>query len=665
MNTATLLNTLQQQDIKLSVAGTDTLDIDAPEDTLTPELAQEIRAHKQELLHLLGTVVTEQLPSETRQVTMIDHKPLICHKCLNTNPDDFKLNLLRSRWICCNCGEPSHRVFFLPEPATPGDEVKQLRQEITEMIRAGHSYKESEQGVSVQSTMPAHSPIPRQEPTTEPLPVVRQATQERTSNMKSIHCAVLHNNGLTWLNAIGQLAHAKAEPSTFEDIAELAIEHNIRNVWITPGCTFSEYVFDHPNDFLTGKSTDHKSIIRTREYDKQEYPTLASVNRLTGTWNERRIIYIYLPQMDNRWADDKVNGWTLADVENPKVLLAALTYLHTALGVDIGAPGHTGIELMKLVNNSLARAVFVQAADLTMLPDHREVDLQFCCELTEQENEGTYLHIYDRNSMYLAATTGAEMGEGTPEHVESNIDTLMEWEQHPTGVWHITVTAPKTQDERLMRIVEQFIDEGKQWVYTPAIDALLSLGYTVEFHEAWIWRKTHRTLQPWGKLLWDTRQALRNDRERFPNEPGAETARQMLKRIATQGVGWLDLQSDRKRVPTPQWHRFDMKNLIVSLARFRMVLKILECIKLGYYPVLGYTDGIGFISNESNPALAVPGLMIVQDKQGVQHDRSTELGGFKCEHTFTMDSELRALFNGKRAPYEVKQALNKRGENNG
>lgn len=713
-----ILEELQAKQVTLSLNEQGKIAYTAPNGVMTPALIELIRQHKAELLAALQVPSAAPVPLTLGFPVLIAYQehspygepPLVCRKCHNTRKASFQLNLLRNRWVCCECGT-LHALLIPPVKTITGEDAITEAVKFLDMLTARgvtvRRYESGQYGVAVPPDMtteqfnelassvvlrdamlrrliPEHpgAPEPSEQeppaaPDTEPLPALAsaarqdeaapalgQAPGESEGTRESVHAAVLHNAGVSWLDNAGKLRHAPAPaPITYERLADIALEQGIRNLWVTPGCSFSEYVFDHPTEFLQGTSTEHKTIVRTRDYGGQAYPTMASVNKLLGAWPARRIVYIHFPQFDNRWADDKVNGWTLADVENPKTLLAALYYLFLALGVDIGAPGYTGIELMKETNSSAARVPFVRQADLSVLPEHREIDLQFCRPLTEQEQAQGFLHIYDRNSMYLAAATGAEMGEGAPDYIGTSIDTLLAWEKRPTGVWHIIARAPAAPDMRLMEIVSQFMNEGEQWAYTPAVETFLALGYSVEFVDAWVWRKTHRTLQPWGKLIWDTRQALRSDRARFPNEQGAETARQMIKRLATQGVGWLDLQNDRKKVPTPQWHRPDYKNMIVSLARFRMVLKILECIKAGYYPVFGYTDGIAFVSDEAAPALAVPGLMLVTDKQGVTHDRSNELGGFKCEHTFTLDREIVALLSGQLAPYQVKQELNARGGN--
>ena len=662
MDLLTLQSELAARDITLAIEASN-LKVNGSS-RLTPELRQAIRTHKTALLDLLTPATgVKQEPA----VSYVYTPPPICRKCHNTDPLRWTFHQTRNRWVCFNCKEIAPYLYSLPIPTQPGEETERNRQEIGAMVKAREAQKEPQQvALSLEEQE-------QQERHTEPIPVVTSpGTHKGEEPMGTIHCAVLHDTGLTFVCA-SKLVHVPVTPATFEDIAMSAIEQGIRNIWVTSGCSLSEHIYDHLDDYLQGEwnsehtkvtriSDTHKTVVRTREYGKQFYPTMASVNRLTGAYADRRIVRIFFPQFDDRWSDDRADGWTLADVEDSKTLLAALTYLHETLGIDIGAPGYTGIELMKRVSHSL----FASGTDLTMLPDHREVDLQFSRSLTVDEQDMNNLHVYDRNSHYLAAATGAEIGEGVPEYVK-DIDVLMAWDKHNTGVWHITVTAPKATDTRLMELVSQFIKEGEQWAYTPAVDILLLLGYTIEFHEAWVWTKTRRLLQPWGKLLWDTRQALRTDRKRFSHEQGAETARQMVKRIATQGLYWLDLQSDRKKVPTPSEHRPDIPSLVLALARYRMMLKVVECIKLGYYPVFGLTDGMAFVSNEPKPEKAIPELMIIHDKQGVPHDRTAELGGFKSEHTFSLTEEIKALFAGSLAPYQIKQALNEiaRGDHNG
>jgi hypothetical protein len=356
------------------------------------------------------------------------------------------------------------------------------------------------------------------------------------------------------------------------------------------------------------------------------------------------VVTLVFPQLDQRWGNDA--GWSLADIEDGMELLGTLCYLQERLGVDIKySPGWTGIQSMK----AAVKADWVKPADLSMLPPrYGQGDILWKRPLNQRERSMRYLHVYDRNSMYLAAATGAECGEGSPTLIVPGSgmpDEICEGQKMAKcALWHVEVCG--RQDFRDM----PEITDGKTdiWATTPMVEAMIRMGCTVEWVEAFVWEKHHRTLAKWASEMWQSRLAFKTDTVRYANRKASESAYNAIKIIATRAVGWLDLTKERERADKGPWHRPDWKTQIVDLARARMFLKMLSIReKADMLPVACYVDAVLYCSNHPQPELAVPTLM----------DRQNELGGFKHVRTIRIDQDVIKLFDGDFAPSEVMAAI--------
>ncbi len=425
---------------------------------------------------------------------------------------------------------------------------------------------------------------------------------------------------------------------TWGSLCELALQHNLTCIWLCPSSAWSTNAKDWREDASTYDA-------RIQCEQSSGIPIFVSIKRLAGTWDEKRLVMIGIPEHDSRWAEDGVDAWALADVEDPIILLGALCYLRDSLGIDVlYSPGWTGQAMMK--STSKIHPEWAALADLSMLPRWTEGDVLWTRPLSEAEQGMKYLHFYDRNSMYLAATTGAELGEGTPDHITSNIDTIFRMSK--SAVWHISIEGNPYPE------LPPLTPKRETWADVAIVRMAMDMGYSVTIHEGYVWTRYHRTLQTWAKQLWDTRQALNSksqlvDVQKYPNVACRDAAYKMIKLIATRAVGWLDLTEGRKDRSKEQWHRPDWKNAIVGLARARMFLKLVELGKLGYKPVAVYTDALAYVSNDPNPETAIPNLM----------RRKSELGGFKHVRTFKVTKKLVKLFDGKLAPFEVLRDIKK------
>lgn len=429
-------------------------------------------------------------------------------------------------------------------------------------------------------------------------------------------------------------------PVSFPDLVWSAARMKIDSIWITPGSRLSERMMDNPENFILNTDdmppelqttqVDHWRT-STREYHGKKYPVSFSATRTIGQAHTTRV---FVPQLDDRWSEDKIPGWSLAQCENPRTLLTALLYLERALGIPLGGPGYTGIELMRKTTENHPHYWRTGAADV--IPAHIETDMVWHRPLSVQEQLSKYLHLYDGNGKYLAACTGAKLGVGMPIHNPLN---GMEVEQHilknEPGVWSIGLEKGVPEYVRHKTPVTPDTDPHF-WAYTPVVAELIREGYAVHVYEGWMWEEWHETLRPWAELLWKVRQDLKTDEKRYPNREAALIAQKMSKIIAVHGVGWLDLANDRAKPAGEHgpMHHPDKRNTIIALVKARMMRTIAQCQAVDCNPCMIQVDELGFISDDPNPETAVPGLM----------RRSTELGGFKHAHTFELTPEIIKLF---------------------
>jgi hypothetical protein len=414
-----------------------------------------------------------------------------------------------------------------------------------------------------------------------------------------------------------------------EGLCELSLKHDIGTLWVCPGSELSEEIAAHPDGF-TKHSTDFDVRVNV---DKNGLPLSVSIKKIHGVGAKDRMVFIGIPDGDMRWARDD-GSWALEQVENPLDLLGAMCYLREALDIDVKySPGWSGVRYMKKRN--VSRPDWVQKISLPDVGEFREGDCLWTRALTEDEARKKYMHFYDGNSKYLAAATGAELGEGTPEYTTT-------YDSKACGEWDITLLPPHDYSDLLPFIVEN----AKSWAVTPVVEMAKKMGYRVQVHGGYVWKKHHRILQAWAKNLWDLRLSLKTDTVKYPNSVARIAAYEMVKLIANQSIGWLDLTKERGKpeAKKDQWHRPDWHDQIIGLARARMFLKIWEIVQLvQMYPCAVYTDAIAYCSDDPNPETAVPGLM----------RRSTELGGFKHVRTLPMSGEIVALFGSDLPAYEV------------
>lgn len=435
---------------------------------------------------------------------------------------------------------------------------------------------------------------------------------------------------------LGNIAHAG-------DLLQICLETGLDAIWILAGTDLSDRAtraffetaqdWELPNIRTTAPPGSSDKWKDTSQTDGQARATYlmawkkkeARGRRVPGQ-DQGRAVYLGYAEHNYSYDFDRITS--------PVTLLGALAYTEDAIAAPVRFSAQsTGKHLMKTENSNETRAPWIAPVDFSPFPTiargGRDVpiptmpatDLVWMRPLTAQEIEqGGYLITGDKNSMYDAACTSAQLGQGAPVYRRgAEINTR----KPPIGIYHIRIAGQSIFDGQMLPHPTDGQAESWQWVYT--VKLLLDLGYEVEIIEGYIWERAHTTLRPWAERVWNARVALKKGHpdckmDRYQNEPARLAAYGAMQAIIRGAIGLLAHYPDFADRPGAfDWYRPDWNALIVDHARVKMFYLIWKYAKLGYIPFGVLTDCIYFIGATDNHLQALPGL----------YDRVNDLGGFK------------------------------------
>lgn len=430
----------------------------------------------------------------------------------------------------------------------------------------------------------------------------------------------------------------------------LACQYKLHSLWVCPGNPVCLAYKDQPELFAPADLADGYKV-NVRHKEKSNLPTSATIYPTSGPRGHRPMLHVYLPDFDSTWLEDldeKEQSWSLSDVEEPRLFLETLILIYERLGVYLDtSPARTGIESMR---------AFTRPGDWSHteaeihLPHFAELDIHWKRELASDET-GLYLHKFDANSKYLASTTGADKGTGTPDHL-GETEAASAFSAGAMGMWEVTLKEPARwpviDGVDTARLPHNPNWPGKRWLTSPGLKSYQAMGYEWEIHQGYQWQNVkgradigkRRALKEWASSLFKVRQALKA--EYGPEHP----AYKLIKMIANRSLGWLDLEKVRERIAkgcvlkdVPWYYAPYYYQEIKGLSRFRMVLKMQELARAGHYPVLIFTDCFGFLSPEPDARAAFPQLL----------ERESDLGGFKHAGTIQVTADVIAAFSQEQA----------------
>jgi hypothetical protein len=316
--------------------------------------------------------------------------------------------------------------------------------------------------------------------------------------------------------------------------------------------------------------------------------------------------------------------WQQWRIEKPIDTLATIDYIERSSGIDVQwSFGHMGFNLVKTLHEKNLERLEDSKFNLHGLPFNKAARDVIFKKPLPSGSAGLYLHHYDKNSAYLSAFRGGKLGLGDPIHRTEDIDPA-----YP-GIYRVEVLlAPAPFDGvGLPRII------NTEWVTMDVLNYAVEQGYKVRVQEAWQFVESGRILDKWASRLWGARTLLKNHSADYPYDVARQNAYRTIKDIACIGVGRF---ASKKIVGAgfslsrPNWWADG-----VGRARQTLCCNLKKLADKGYTPYLVFNDGLFFLSEDSNPQTAVPGIL----------DREGELGGFKHEYTVQVNDVIEEAFN--------------------
>lgn len=414
-------------------------------------------------------------------------------------------------------------------------------------------------------------------------------------------------------------------------ILRLADFYGLATVWVAPGCTLS-----HVDPDVFCNADESMWDIRYTEIatTAQRLNRMKNVTawRKEGTFEEKRTIEIIFPEQ---------TSWQWEETD-PLTLLQAIQRLQSDTAVKIDShPGSVGRELMKWwIQKGLQ---LTPKIDLEQLPAKCGRDFAWKIPIS---SKATWLHAYDKNSMYLSAASGANLGIGDPTYYAgANMKTP---DLRLAGVWHIEAERSDKQPVSIPFPLRKFaknlpwpLANGQEWCTTPILKCLIEMGCHVQVFEGYEWQTSRRVLAKWSDAVWGLRMSYKYDK----SEVG-QLCYHSMKRIATATVGLLASDKTRDR----QWYRPDWWSTIIETAKARMIYNIDHYIKeYGIVPCMVHTDALYYVSDSPDP-----------DKRLLQ--RQNELGGYKHKLSIPIDRDVIDWFEAEKSAGEVVTLINEREE---
>lgn len=340
-----------------------------------------------------------------------------------------------------------------------------------------------------------------------------------------------------------------------------------------------------------------------------------------------------------RWPEQ--TGWEWEE-KNPQVVLNTINLLTRRLGVQLSSsPGVTGRSFILRDLEAKGKHHYLGSveADLHKLPFKSAAKSLAWKQRHILAGERCYLHHIDKNSMFLSAAAGLEIGIGNPKRPLLPLTGPLK-----PGLYQISLDGQDLAKGKRWRqhfdgqagpdpLYGSLEDENRQeWVTAPLLKLLYDFGYRVEIHRCWTWEKSSRWLEEPARKLWALRTGFQ-----------AEAA---LHAMETQGTDALSLAADSMKsiintmfgilgsdlVKDKRYYRPDIWAATIEYAKARMLYNIDSmAAQRQIWPVAVLTDGLWYLSPERDVWTALAPLM----------DRSkTGLGAYKHEYTLAVDQQV-------------------------
>jgi hypothetical protein len=315
----------------------------------------------------------------------------------------------------------------------------------------------------------------------------------------------------------------------------------------------------------------------------------------------------------------------------------------------------TGAELMEVNRQAGRMAVTAAVAPAPCAERCIEVDWSWDRELTPDEADMAYVHVYDANAMYLAVTSSLRVGLNAPEYREAP-----QFDPAVPGYWlaDLEELVHAWRDGRLpnllvpsLRVARTRAVDGLVPLCTPTLAQAQKSGITLPaIREAYLYTEHGRYLEPWNEMLRDARARVLAEIEANPDDADASAIRALIQRMYRGGIGRTaakDLATGKlKSDPRDPLYRPDWWHHTVSASRSRLAYKLDKVAREeNRFPLAVSTDAVAYASNDPNPITACP-RALGTDRTG-RDPVGTALGQVKHYASGPMSAVLEARAAGR------------------
>lgn len=290
------------------------------------------------------------------------------------------------------------------------------------------------------------------------------------------------------------------------------------------------------------------------------------------------------------------------------------------------SPSVTGLDLLRQLRPAGGRSMaVVERVDAVPPAQDRnaEQDIRWRRPPTEAEARLAWVHRYDVNSQYLAATSRLELGlDVAPEH---HVGDGIAADLKRPGYWRVLVDddvfdplLPNPLNRHEARREYRGPSTQGRWVTTPTLRLLLSdLHVDVEIVEAWTWAQHTAVLDPWYARLRDAIYAARDAVDAGTAE--ADVVLRTIKNAYRHGIGRLakiDQEGARPGQSLNVLWRPDWRHPITAEAARRLYRRAAAVAAAEQrWPLAIATDCLWYASDDPDPRTAAPAGLPLHPRQ--------------------------------------------------
>jgi hypothetical protein len=432
--------------------------------------------------------------------------------------------------------------------------------------------------------------------------------------------AILYESCAIYYLYISGKTHPITIPTCIEQWLAIFEEYKFDVLWVMAGNDFSRTISWRDFDKI---DRDRCKVFPDKPTDSDSKPSFISIERKSQKKGEYHRERFFAFVEHGRWTSNNKNSWILP---GPYALDKTLEYLNKEFNLDIlWSPGYQGQKILdriwtrkniKVDNLKMTDRINEMISFASVKPVWKRFE-----GLSKEQVGMKYLHSYDKNSQHTGAAQSCYFGIGQPNEVGPESFNL----QLP-GFWKY----------RILDVGDSEFDGyslpcpleiNRCWASSDLLLAARTFKIEFEILGGLVWAKGSKLLEEWAREMRQYRVNFRDNRDKYPIDFARENAEGTAKEAANALMGRL------KRT-RPDYHLGIIHRSIVNqMYSFNRINR-----DYGIKPVLVSTDSFWIVSDEEDPAKAIPGIL------GFQHEQR----GYKHLATVEMSDKIIGIFRTAR-----------------